>query len=295
MCLIGVVIPAFNAESFVREAVASVLAQTHTSVECIVVDDGSTDSTAVAVAEFGDRVRLVRQSNSGVSAARNRGAAETSAQMLAFLDADDCWHPERLERGLAFLREHRRFEAVVCATQVVDRSRHPIRLIFHDAQLTARDLLLCRATVVSTSSNMLITRDCFETIGGFDERLSTSADWAMTFRLVARGSLGAIAEPLVEYRLHDANMSSSVEAFERDMLRAFDDVLMSPGADPELRPLRRRAHANLHRVIAGSYFVAGRRGPFLRHAARSIGGHPSTLPYFLGMLARRWRRANARA
>ena len=141
---------------------------------------------------------------------------------------------------------------------------------------------------------MLITRDCFEKVGGFDERLSTSADWAMTFRLVAGGSLGSIAEPLVDYRLHDANMSSSVDGFERDMLHAFDEILIGPGADPALRPMRRRAYANLHRMIAGSYFVAGRRGPFLRHAARSIGSHPSVLPYFLGMLARRWRRANAR-
>ena len=146
MPLIGVIIPAFNAERFIRDAVHSVLAQTHQSVECIVVDDGSTDATAVAVAEFGDRVRLVQQANRGVSAARNRGAAETRAELLAFLDADDRWHPERLERGLAFLHEHRRLEAVVCSTQVVDRSLQPIRVIHPDPGLTTRDLLLCRAT-----------------------------------------------------------------------------------------------------------------------------------------------------
>jgi glycosyltransferase involved in cell wall biosynthesis len=286
--LVGAIIPAFNAERYVRDAISSVLAQTHAAVECILVDDGSTDGTAAAAAEFGERIRIVRQENRGVAAARNRGAREARGELLAFLDADDRWLPQRLERGVAFL-ERGGVEAVVCATQVVDRSLQPLRVIRHDPRVTVRDLLLCRASVVSASSNLLVTRDCFDAIGGFDERLSTSADWALTFRLVERGRLAAIAEPLVQYRVHDANMSSSVEAFERDMSFAFDEVLIGPRADPELRGLRRRAYANLHRVIAGSYFVQGRHGAFLRHAVRSVMSHPSTLAYFLGMPLRRAR------
>lgn len=285
---VGAIIPAYNAEAYIRDAITSVLEQSHPDVECVVVDDGSTDGTSAAAAEFGERVRVVRQENRGVSAARNRGAQEARSELLAFLDADDRWLPSRVERGVAFLERHR-VDAVVCATQVVDRSLRPLHVIRPDPEVTTRDMLLCRASVVSVSSNLLVTRDRYEAVGGFDERLSTSADWAMTFRLLERGPIGVVAEALVEYRLHDANMSSSVEAFEHDMLSAFDQVLCGPGADPKLTPLRRRAYANLHRTIAGSYFVDGRRGPFLRHAVRSVAGHPSTLPYFLGMPLRRMR------
>lgn len=293
-CSVGVVIPAFNAERFISDAIASVLAQSHAHLECVVIDDGSTDDTAAVAEGFGDRVRVIRQPNRGVSAARNRGVDETTAPFLAFLDADDCWLPRRLELGLAFLRDAAPLQAVVCGTQVVDESRRPLRILRQDAHPTPYDLLLCRATLVSASSNLLITRTCFEAAGRFDDRLSTSADWALSFRLIARGSLGSIPEPLVEYRLHSANMSADIDAFERDMLQAFDDLLAGPDADPNLKPVRRRAYANLHRVISGSYFVARRPRPFCVHAARSIAGHPSTIPYFLGMLGRRRRRRDAR-
>ncbi len=83
-------------------------------------------------------------------------------------------------------------------------------------------------------------------------------------------------------------MSADLARFERDMLAAYDTVFADP--PPRLRPLRRRAYANLHRMIAGSYFVDGDLASFARHAARSVGTHPSTLPYFLAMPLRRVRR-----
>ena len=110
---VSVVIPAFNAQRFVRDAVDSVLAQTHPSVECIVVDDGSLDSTAEVVRGYGSDVRLIQQENRGVAAARNRGAAEANGELLAFLDADDLWVSTLLERQLPLVRDDA--VAVVCA------------------------------------------------------------------------------------------------------------------------------------------------------------------------------------
>ena len=98
-----------------------------------------------------------------------------------------------------------------------------------------------------------------------------------------------IPEPLVDYRLHPGGMSANVDRFERDMLAAYEIVFSEhppPGADR----LRRRAYANLRRMIAGSYFAERRLGRFAAHAARSVLDHPSTLPYFLGLPARRLRR-----
>jgi hypothetical protein len=211
--------------------------------------------------------------------------------LLAFLDADDRWLPGRIEQGILALEQRPEAEAVVCATSVVDGGLQPLGVIRQDPDLNSRDMLLCRASVVSASSNLLVRRTTFTELGGFDEGLSTSADWALTFRLVERGRLLALPDPLVEYRRHDTNMSHDVERFESDMLAAFGAVFNDPAAAPSLRRLRRRAYANLHRMIAGSYFVDGELLAFARHAALSLREHPSTAPYFVRMPLRRLRRA----
>jgi glycosyltransferase involved in cell wall biosynthesis len=233
-------------------------------------------------------VRVIEQPNRGVSAARNAGVAAAPGELLAFLDADDRWLPQRIERGLDVLERFAEAGAVVCGTQVVDRELNPVRQMRQDERLTPQELLLCRAEVVSASSNLLIRRDLLQALGGWDERLSTSADWALMYRLLESGRLRTIDDPLVQYRVHDSNMSSSVEAFEHDMLSAYRDVFSDPSRN-DLRCLRRRAYANLHRAIAGSYFVTGQFGLFARHAGRSVAFHPSTLSYFLAMPLRRLR------
>jgi glycosyltransferase involved in cell wall biosynthesis len=99
--LVSVIIPVFNGERYVADAIASVLAQRHHALEVIVVDDGSTDASADVVRRIVDaRCRLVRQTSSGAAAARNRGISESTGTLLAFLDADDVWTPDKLERQL---------------------------------------------------------------------------------------------------------------------------------------------------------------------------------------------------
>jgi len=286
---VSAIIPAYNAAGFLREAIESVLAQRHGSVECIVVDDGSTDGTAAVVDDFGSSVRLIRQDNRGVAAARNRGAAASRASLLAFLDADDRWDPDRLRRGVEALHADPAAEAVLCATRVMDTHMRPLGVIIQQPDVTVEDALMCRTSLVSVSSNLLIRREAFEALGGFDERLSTSADWALNLQLIARGTLVALPEPLVYYRLHEGGMSTDVVRFEEDMLNAYDIVFREHSGGDAIR-LRRRAYANLHRMIAGSYFAERRLDKFAAHAVRSVLRHPSTLPYFLGMPVRKLRR-----
>jgi|SRR5215211_3165802 len=288
---VSAIIPAHNAEAYVRDALDSVLAQTYSVAECIVIDDGSSDGTARIAREYGPPVRVIAQTNRGVSASRNRGAAQSRGELLAFLDADDRWLPMRLEQGVEALSEHPDAEAVLCATRVVDNELRELGTIRQDARLGPRDLLMCSAVMVSTSSNLLIRREGFRAIGGFDERLSTSADWALNYRLVERGRLVTLREPLVEYRRHGTNMSADVDRYRADMLEAFDGIFSSADLS---RSFRRRSYANLHRMIAGSYFADRRLGPFLRHAVLSVAGHPSTLRYFLGLPTRRIRRRSGR-
>src|SRR5262245_50974266 len=103
---VSVVIPTFNAARFLCQAIDSVLSQTTRDYELLVVDDGSTDTTATIMQRYSGSLRYIRQSNGGVAAARNRGILESVGRYVAFLDADDTWHPKKLERQFAALAEH---------------------------------------------------------------------------------------------------------------------------------------------------------------------------------------------
>jgi glycosyltransferase involved in cell wall biosynthesis len=99
--LVSCIVPVFNGERYLREALDSILAQTYRRLEIVVADDGSADGTAGVVATFGDQVRYIRQANQGPSSARNLGIHVTTGEFIAFPDADDLWHAEKLERQVA--------------------------------------------------------------------------------------------------------------------------------------------------------------------------------------------------
>src|SRR5712664_390476 len=114
--LISCIIPVFNGERYLREALDSILAQTHRPVEIIVADDGSSDGTAAVVASYGDHVHYLHQPNAGPAAARNLGLSAARGEFVAFLDADDLWHPEKLVHQRA--RFQARPELDLCVTHV---------------------------------------------------------------------------------------------------------------------------------------------------------------------------------
>ncbi len=234
---VSVVIPTFNRRGMVFEAVESVLCQTWRDWELVVVDDGSTDGTAEALeAEFGDpRVRVFRQENAGASAARNRGARGTRGPLLAFLDSDDTWLPEKLERQLEALREHP--ESPACYTEEIwyrrGRRVNP-RTIHakHGGWVFDRCLPLC---IISPSS-ILLSRGVFEGLGGFDESLPACEDYEFWLRLAARHPIHLVAEPLIVKRNGHAGQLSQVHwGLDRFRIRALWNVVRDPGVADEQR------------------------------------------------------------
>ncbi len=129
--LVSVIIPAYNAAQFLREAVASVRAQGYSPIEIVIVDDGSTDNTAETIRSLGEGIRYVRQANAGPAAARNRGLAEARGEWVAFLDGDDLWPADKLRVQAARLEADPSLDVVLGRVQYrhepgVKRSRHPI-------------------------------------------------------------------------------------------------------------------------------------------------------------------------
>ena len=286
---VSVVIPSYNYGRYLAAAIESVLAQTYSNVEVIVVDDGSTDDSAEVLRRYGDRLRCLRQPNGGVSAARNHGIRESSGEFIAFLDADDLWHPEKLERQLPLFKNPR-VGMVHCGVQYVDAEGRPLGTRISDlrGRVLRRMALLRGAGLLGPGSSMVIRRECLDCVGLFETGLTNAEDWDLCRRIACRYEIDAALEPLLLYRLHGAGMHRNVAAFERDVLRAFERMFSDPAAR-EVHPLRRRCYANLYVTLAGSHLYAGNRRAAARWAARGIITWPPSAGY-LAAFPLRWLR-----
>jgi glycosyltransferase involved in cell wall biosynthesis len=224
--LISVIVPAYNVERFIARTLRSVLAQSHRAIEVLVADDGSTDRTAAIVWEIAHqdpRVRLIRSSNLGVSAARNRAIAQSRGELIAPVDADDLWHPEKLERQLAKMRAGKpELGVVYCWSRGINDDDDVILPVWNDVaerghvlhQMVARGL-------AGNGSTPLIKRCYVEAVGGYDETMALNEDWKFYTALAGVCEFDLMPEFLVGYRLHDWSASMTPTG---EMERAIRDT-----------------------------------------------------------------------
>ncbi|MBI1765615.1 MAG: glycosyltransferase [Acidobacteria bacterium] len=247
--LVSVIIPCYNQAHFVGDAIASVLAQTWPHREIIVVDDGSRADPASVVARY-PGVKLIQQSNRGVSAARNHGMRTSQGEFLMFLDADDRLTPNALEAHLQQLQTR---PACVIATghyreiagdgKVLGIPQQ--RCVTSDHYAT----LLGGGACVWLPAAVLYRRAELEAVGGWNEARSGCADWELYLRLAQRYPICCHAEVVAEYRQHLPSMSRNSAAMLRDALAVFAAQADFVRAHPELTTAYR---AGLHR--ARSYY-----------------------------------------
>jgi glycosyltransferase involved in cell wall biosynthesis len=291
---VSVVIPAYGNAHFLGEAVQSVLDQTRPADEVIVVDDGSPDESAAVARSFGDAVRLLEQANAGVAAARNAGAAASTGDLLAFLDADDVWLPEKLEKQVARFAETPDAGLVHCGFTTIDEQGRRLETRVEGLEgRAAGDMLHIltgqRGRLHGGGSSMMLTRGAFDESGGFDARLPPTEDWDMTFRVMRRRPIAFVPEPLLLYRQHPGNAHRQIERVERGMMLGFSKAFEQP--DPDFAGSAREAYGQLHLVLAGSYWEVGDRRAFARHAARAVAKRPASALRLAGYPLRRLRRA----
>ena len=196
---VSVIIPTYNRSTLVAEAIESVLAQTRPADEIIVVDDGSTDDTAEKLERFRERIQYIWQSNGGVSVARNTGLRHTNGDLVAFLDADDVWHPCKLERQLAILAQ--RPDLGLLATPLIPwpGTFVPPCQLGNGAiqELTLEGMLL--ANPISTPS-IVVRRGVIERAGEFDPELLAAEDYDLWLRCVQVSPSAILMEPLTGCR-----------------------------------------------------------------------------------------------
>ena len=260
---VSVIIPTYQHAHFVAEAIESVLAQTYPDYEIIVVDDGSTDDTVEVLSRFGERITVIHQPNRGVSAARNTGIRASKGEHIAFLDADDVWMPDKLEKQIPLLE---RDEAVgLVGSDMMIFDEHGTRSgIF---ERTPPQSGMVYATLFASIGRsfilmptVVVRRRCFDEVGFFDETLTISEDADMWLRISQRWAVDFVSEPLAKYRMSANQAHKNTERMLIDSIRVQEKAF---AVSPELRALDLntldRCFYSLYLQLSRLYLQKGRR------------------------------------
>ena len=274
---VSVIVPTFNRAPLIGETIDSILAQSVAPAEVIVVDDGSTDDTAAALARFGPRVRYHRIENSGPSAARNAGVAIATGAWIAFCDSDDLWRPNKLERQL---RLHALCPTVEYSLTDFDEvvsgewrrwsvfATVPPSLLQQHRRVVAETIWIYEASLYRSyllglpiwPSTLLMSKRRFETLGGFDERFSKGLSEDLDFHLrnVGVPPIGILAEPVVGIRKHPENRSADLVRNLLDQLKILEYAVATHAAARPCMDVLLDEIQNRRARAAGRAFASGR-------------------------------------
>ncbi len=230
---ISVIMPAYNAASFIARSIQSIQQQTFRPLEILVVDDGSKDNTAEVATACGDLVRVICQPNGGPAAARNTGAREAKGEWLAFLDSDDAWLPGKLERQVAVLDDSTSLVHTYCTVDFTG----PLT-----PEVQSFDTLWARNTICTSS--VLLRKSDFDAVGGFDTDRSIMAveDYNLWLRLLHRGcKFRVLRERLVDYTPAPNNLSGQFGLMVRSELNNIEKIRKICGLDDQRASLKQAA------------------------------------------------------
>jgi glycosyltransferase involved in cell wall biosynthesis len=218
--LVSVVIPTYNSAQLVGEALKSVIHQTYSHHEIIVVDDGSTDNTKDVLRLFGDRIQYIHQENLGPSAARNAGIRAAEGEYICFLDADDLWLPTKLEVQVSFMErrediglvfsDHEEFDSTGVVLESFLAAKSFYSEIISSEPIKDAFIKLAMENFISTPT-VMVRSQCFKKTGLFDETLKSVEDRDLWFRMSAYFQIACLPVVLCRRRLHGFNISSDQE------------------------------------------------------------------------------------
>ncbi len=273
---VSVIIPAYNAATWLAGTIRSVLGQEEQDLEVIVVNDGSTDDTAQVAALSGDpRVFVINKVNAGVSAARNTGIEKATGRYITFLDADDAMQERNLSLKTAALEAHG-VEWVFGDLRLCDEALHPTGAIDHatDGDVVRTILMGNGVAVPAACSNLLALRSCFTHDIRFDEELSNAADQHIVVLLAIRHRYKRLPLALTDYRVLPGSMSRNIALYEKDHLLLFKKF-RALGLLEDMA-LRRKCMAHAYWAIGGSWWVnAGDRKRALPYLLRAVTMRPA--------------------
>lgn len=255
--LVSIIVPAYNAEKYIGVTIESVLAQTYTNWEMIIINDGAKDNTEGAVQPYlkDERIQHIRQENTGVSGARNHGIELAKGEYLAFLDADDEWLPDNLEKKVKVLEEDLSIDWAYSDMYQADEDLNIIEVapIGRDDNVLENILKWEGEVVPGPCSNIVIRRSITDSGIRYDSQFSTAADQDFCLQIAVSHKAKRIAEPLWKYRYIHSSMSRNIKVMEDDHIGVFQKAAKNGWFAS--KQFENECFSNLYMILAGSWWV----------------------------------------
>lgn len=257
---VAIIIPCYNAQGTLAPTLDSALAQSFRDFVIVAVNDGSQDDTLAILEQYAkrhpDKIQVISQPNRGQTVAKNVGIANSRGEFIAFLDSDDLWAPDKLEKQLTLMAARPDTGLCYTAARQIDVQGAVVGTIGVSASHRGRCVneLILRNNIVASS--VLARRAAIERAGLFDEHLRACENWDLWIRIARDYAVEFIDEPLTSYRVHPNNMSKNFERMFQARMYVIDKHLPQGDEDPELRERRREALFKAHLSFAKGYVEA---------------------------------------
>lgn len=276
--LVSVIIPTYNGDRFIAEAIESVLNQTYPQVELIVVDDGSTDSTLTVLQNYGDRIRWECQPHQGVAIARNRGWQMAQGEWIAFLDQDDVFWPDKLALQVACLETHPKIGMLHSGWQRIDDRGQPLGTVepWHQAAtLNLQEWLWWKPVLLSA---MMFRRSWLERSQGLDPAFQQVCDLDLVLRLSQMGCETTwLRQITVGYREHDRNDSRNTRLQAQEHEQVLDKFFAMPNLPDAIRQIEQRCRYHTLVWSAWRLYSTNHYGAMADYLEKSLGYTPYLL------------------
>ena len=238
MVKVSVIIPAYNGERYIGEAIEGILAQTYSDYEIIVVDDGSTDNTCQVIQQYGDRIKYLSQTNQGVAASRNLGLTTAQGEYIAFLDQDDLFFPHKLASQVTLLDHNLSLGMANSGWQIVNErgeEKAAVQPWQQIPNLNLANLIIWKPVFLGA---MLFRHSWLERSGGFDTTLEQTPDVDLVMRLAMMGCSAAwVEQTTVKYRQHEDNASKNTRLQAQELDQILDRFFAQSSLPPEVKIL----------------------------------------------------------
>ncbi|WP_019508058.1 glycosyltransferase family 2 protein [Pleurocapsa sp. PCC 7319] len=238
MVKVSVIIPAYNGDRYIGEAVDSILSQTYSDYEIIVVDDGSTDSTRQVIEQYGSKIQYLSQTNQGVAASRNLGLSKAQGEYIAFLDQDDVFLTHKLASQVALLDQNSSLGIANSGWQIVNQQgdvNAAVKPWKEIPELNLTNLIVWKPVFLGA---MLFRRSWLEHTEGFDTTLEQTPDVDLVLRLAAMGATAAwVKQVTVKYRQHEANASKNTLLQAQELDQILERFFSQSNLSPEIKTL----------------------------------------------------------
>ncbi|TAF09347.1 MAG: glycosyltransferase family 2 protein [Nostocales cyanobacterium] len=217
--IVSVIIPAYNAAQFLPATIASVQQQTCSDWELLIINDGSTDDTVAVISQYQEtdyKIHLIDQLNQGVSTARNLGIEKSKGQIIAFLDADDQWLPDKLQQHLKHFQSNPRLGVSFAQVEILTQTGEPTGQVSSSRLNNLKPEYLLSENPTTTTSNWVVRKEVFAQVGGFSPDMSYSEDLEWLLRVICTGDweIAGINQVLTRYRTSSAGLSSNLYRME---------------------------------------------------------------------------------